>query len=102
MALLPKVGALITVVPPFVLGGTLIFMFGMIGVVGVGILADSLRSQRDLLLLAASLGLSTAVNFAPPALFDALPQSVRILAADGIVIGTIFAVVLNLSLPGKD
>ena len=65
MALLPKIGALIAIVPPFVLGGTLIFMFGMIGAVGVSILADSLRSQRDLLLFAASLGLSTAVNFAP-------------------------------------
>lgn len=102
MALLPKIGALIAIVPPFVLGGTLIFMFGMIGAVGVSILADSLRSQRDLLLFAASLGLSTAVNFAPAALFEVFPQSVRILAADGIVIGTIVAVVLNLVLPAKD
>jgi NCS2 family nucleobase:cation symporter-2 len=102
MALLPKIGALIAIVPPFVLGGTLIFMFGMIGAVGVGILADSLRSQRDLLLFAASLGLSTAVNFAPPTLFEVVPQSVRILAADGIVIGTVVAVVLNLVLPAKD
>jgi uracil-xanthine permease len=102
MALLPKIGALIAIVPPFVLGGTLIFMFGMIGAVGVGILADSLRSQRDLLLFAASLGLSTAVNFAPPTLFEVVPQSVRLLAADGIVIGTAVAVVLNLVLPAKD
>jgi xanthine/uracil permease len=40
-------------------------MSGMIAAVGVGILADSLKSHRDLLLIAASLGLSTAVNFAP-------------------------------------
>jgi xanthine permease len=99
MALLPKIGALIAIVPPFVLGGTLIFMFGMIGAVGVGILADSLRKQRDLLLFAASLGLSAAVDFAPPALFASLPESVRILAADGIVVGTIVAVVLNVVLP---
>jgi uracil-xanthine permease len=102
MALLPKIGALIAIVPPFVLGGTLIFMFGMIGAVGVGILADSLRKQRDLLLFAASLGLSAAVDFAPPALFASLPESVRILAADGIVVGTIVAVVLNVVLPVKD
>jgi uracil-xanthine permease len=102
MALLPKIGALIAIVPPFVLGGTLIFMFGMIGAVGVGILADSLRKQRDLLLFAASLGLSAAVDFAPPALFASLPESVRILAADGIVVGTIVAVVLNVVLPVRD
>lgn len=102
MALLPKVGALIAIVPPFVLGGTLIFMFGMIGAVGVGILADSLRSQRDLLLFAVSVGLATAVNFAPPTLFQSVPDSLHILAADGIVIGTVVAVGLNLLLPNKD
>jgi uracil-xanthine permease len=102
MALLPKFGALIAVVPPFVLGGTLIFMFGMIGAVGIGILSDSLKSQRDLLLFAASIGMSTAVDFAPPVLFEIVPPSLRILAADGIVVGTVVAVVLNLLLPEKD
>jgi len=102
MALLPKVGAMIAIVPPFVLGGTLIFMFGMIGAVGVSILAGSLKSQRDVLLFAASVGLSTAVNFAPPTFFEILPQSIRILASDGIVVGTIVAVALNLVLPDRD
>ena len=102
MALVPKIGALVAIIPPFVLGGTLIFMFAMIAAVGVGILADSMKNQRDLLVLAASLGLAMAVDFAPPALFDALAPSVRILAADGIVVGTVMAVVLNLVLPSKD
>jgi xanthine/uracil permease len=102
MALMPKVGASIAIVPPFVLGGTLIFMFAMIGAVGIGILAGSLKGQRDLLLVAASLGLSTAVNFAPQALLEPLPQSARILAGDGIVIGTITAVALNIVLPSRE
>ncbi len=99
MALVPKIGALIAIVPAFVLGGTLIFMFGMIAAVGVGILADSMKSQRDLLLLAASVGLAMAVDFAPPALFDQVAPSLRILVADGIVVGTVTAVLLNLVLP---
>jgi NCS2 family nucleobase:cation symporter-2 len=99
MAFLPKIGAVIAIVPPFVLGGTLIFMFGMIAAVGVGILADSLRNHRDLLLVAASVGLSTAVNFAPPALLQSVPDSLRILAGDGIVVGTVTAILLNLLLP---
>lgn len=102
MALLPKIGAVIAIVPPFVLGGTLIFMFAMIAAVGVGILADSMRTQRDLLLLAASLGLSIAVNFAPPTVFEMVPQSIRILGSDGIVVGTVMAVLLNLALPHRD
>ncbi len=99
MALVPKVGAVIAIVPPFVLGGTLIFMFGMIAAIGVGILADALKSQRDLLLLAASVSLAMAVNFAPPAVFASVTPSLRILASDGIVVGTVVAVLLNLVLP---
>jgi NCS2 family nucleobase:cation symporter-2 len=102
MALVPKIGALIAIVPPFVLGGTLIFMFGMIVAVGAGILADSMRSQRDLLLLAASVGMAVAVDFAPPAVFTHVVPSLRILASDGIVVGTVTAVALNLLLPNKD
>ncbi|HEX5226609.1 MAG TPA: hypothetical protein VFW44_02825, partial [Bryobacteraceae bacterium] len=93
------VGAVIAIVPPFVLGGTLIFMFGMIAAVGVGILTDSLRSHRDLLLLAASFGLSTAINFAPPSLLASVPPTLHILAGDGIVVGTVTAILLNLLLP---
>jgi uric acid transporter len=102
MAFIPKIGALIGIVPPFVLGGTLIFMFGMIAAVGAGILTGSMKSQRDVLLLAASIGLSMAVDFAPPAIFEQLNPSLRILASDGIVVGTVMAVLLNLILPRQD
>ena len=99
MALMPKIGLAIGVVPTFVLGGTLIFMFGMIVVVGVSILAESLRSQRDLLIVAASVALSTAINFAPAVVFDVFSPSVRLLATDGIIIGALTAVLLNLAIP---
>jgi uracil-xanthine permease len=99
IALLPKVGAVIAIVPAFVLGGTMIFMFGMIAAVGIVILADSVRSQRELLLLAVSFGLATAINFGPSSLFASLPSALRILAGDGIVVGTFTAVLLNLLLP---
>ncbi len=99
MALVPKIGLAIGIVPTFMLGGTLIFMFGMIVVVGVNILAESIRSHRDILIVAASVALSTTVSFAPPAVFDACPPSVRLLAGDGIIIGTLTAVLLNLAVP---
>jgi xanthine/uracil permease len=99
MAFFPKFAAVISVIPPFLLGGTLLFMFGMIAVVGVRILSQAMRSQREVLLVAVSVGLSTIVNFAPAPVFEMFPGAVRILAADGIVVGTLAAVVLNLVLP---
>lgn len=102
MALVPKIGAIIGIVPPFVLGGALIFMFGMIGVVGVRILAESMKTQRGSLLFAASLGLGAAATFANPAAFAILPASIRLLASDGIVVGMVTSVILNLVLPRDD
>jgi uracil-xanthine permease len=99
MAFVPKIGAVIGIVPPFVLGGTLVFMFGMIAVVGIKIISGTLKSQRDILILAGTFGLCAVVDFAPPALFELLPSALRIIAADGIVVGTMAAVLLNLLLP---
>jgi NCS2 family nucleobase:cation symporter-2 len=99
MAFFPKISAIIGLVPPFVLGGTLVFMFGMIAAVGIRIISEAMRSQRDLLVLAPAIGLCAVVNFAPPAVFEIFPPALRILAGDGIVVGTLAAVLLNLALP---
>lgn len=66
MALIPKIGAILTIVPPFVIGGTLIFTFGMIVSAGVGILVGSMKGQRDAVLVAASIAMSAAATFMPP------------------------------------
>jgi uric acid transporter len=99
MAFLPKIAAIVGMVPPFVLGGTLVFMFGMIAVVGIKIISDEMQSQRDLLVLAAAFGLCAVVNFAPPTVFEIFAPTLRIIAGDGIVVGTLTAVLLNLALP---
>jgi len=101
MAFLPKIGAVVGMIPPFMLGGTLVFMFGMIVVVGIKIVSQALEEQRDVLILAASVGLSMVVNMAPAQVFEVFPATMRILAADGIVVGILLAVLLNLALPAK-
>jgi uracil-xanthine permease len=101
MAFLPKIGAVVGMIPPFMLGGTLVFMFGMIVVVGIKIVSQALEEQRDVLILAASVGLSMVVNMAPAQVFEVFPAAMRILAADGIVVGILLAVLLNLTLPAK-
>lgn len=102
MAFLPKVAAVVGMIQPFMLGGTLVFMFGMIVVVGIKIVSQSLEQQRDTLILAASVGLSSVVNLAPAQVFEVFPAAIRILAADGIVIGILVAIILNLVLPSEN
>jgi NCS2 family nucleobase:cation symporter-2 len=101
MAFVPKLAAVIGVIPPFLLGGTLLFMFGTIAAVGIRILAQAMGGHREFVLVAASVGLGMIVNFAPPPVFDVFPAAVKILAGDGIVVGTLAAVVLNLALPAE-
>jgi len=101
MAFFPKLGAAVGMIPPFLLGGTLLFMFGMIVVVGIKILTTTSLNQREALLIAISVGLSMITNFAPASVFDMLSPSIRILATDGMVVGTLAAVLLNVVMPGR-
>jgi uric acid transporter len=99
MALVPKIGAILTIVPPFAIGGTLIFTFGMIVSVGVGILAGSMKSQRDAVLVAASIAMSASATFMPPQVSELITPSLRIILGDGVVMGIITAFLLNLLMP---
>jgi xanthine/uracil permease len=68
----------------------------MIVAVGEKLLAEALESQNDVLMLTASLGLSAAVSFAPAGVFEARRPFFQILAGDGIVVGTLSAIGLDL------
>jgi xanthine/uracil permease len=99
LAFFPKLGAVVGVIPTFLLGGTLLFMFGMIFIVGLRILSTASLTHRDILLVAISVGLAMITNFASTSVFDTLPSSVKIIATDGMVVGTMVAILLNLILP---
>jgi NCS2 family nucleobase:cation symporter-2 len=102
MALVPKVGAIIALMPNAVLGGVLLFMFGMVASVGVDIIGRNMTSRRDAVILAASLGLGLGIQAAPPGAFDIVPQAMRILVTDGIVMGILLAMLLNLVWPKEE
>jgi NCS2 family nucleobase:cation symporter-2 len=102
MALVPKVGAIIALMPNAVLGGVLLFMFGMVASVGIDIIGRNLTSRRDAVILAASLAVGLGIQAAPPGAFDVIPQALRILVTDGIVMGILLAMFLNLVWPKEE
>lgn len=102
MALIPKVGALIALMPNAVLGGVLLFMFGMVASVGIDIIGSNMRARRDAIIVAASLAVGLGIQAAPPNAFDAIPQAVRVLVTDGIVMGIMLAMLLNIAMPRED
>ncbi|QHQ36651.1 uracil-xanthine permease family protein [Algicella marina] len=104
--LVPKVGGVIRTVPIEVLGGGVIVMFGMVVAAGVSMLSDVNWNRRNMVIFATALsvglGLQLEVlNMAPgaPNALQYLPDSLRVLAASGILPAALIAIVLNLILP---
>ncbi|MBT2290169.1 purine permease [Paenibacillus albidus] len=98
LGLLPKLAALTTVVPNAVLGGAMIVMFGSVAASGISILSEvDLRKDGNLLIAACSIavGLGSATL---PAMFDQLPEFAKMLMQNGIVSGSLTAIVLNIFL----
>lgn len=102
LGLLPKIAALATIIPTAVFGGATVVMFGMVVSSGIRMLRDvDFSSNSNLLIIACSvsLGLGTTVV---PDLFAVLPPMLRILVNDGIITGSLSAIILNLLLTKRE
>jgi xanthine permease len=96
LGFIPKIGALTTIIPTSVLGGAMIAMFGMVIAYGIKMLSKvNFASQENLLIIACSVGIGLGVT-AVPDLFAQMPSSIRILTDNGIVAGSITAILLNI------
>jgi xanthine permease len=96
LGLVPKIGALTTIIPSAVLGGAMIAMFGMVIAYGIKMLSRvDFTSQENLFIVACSVGMGLGVTVVPD-IFSQLPASIQILTSNGIVAGSVTAIVLNL------
>lgn len=95
LGLIPKLGALMTAVPLFVLGGAGIVMFGMVAATGIRILGTvDYKSNNNLFIIAITIGMGM-IPLVAPAFFQKLPSELEPLLKSGIVLAAITAVVLN-------
>jgi NCS2 family nucleobase:cation symporter-2/xanthine permease XanP len=98
LGLLPKLGALVAVMPPAVLGGATVVLFGLVAIAGVRIVAQGGFSGRTMLILAVACGLGLGVQTVPGALAQ-LPQAWQPILGSPLIVGTMSALILNLVLP---
>ncbi|RED45851.1 uracil-xanthine permease family protein [Aestuariispira insulae] len=96
--LVPKVGAVISVMPNAVLGGAAIVMFGMIAGTGLKLLSDVVMNRRNMVIIAMSLGIGLGLKSVPEAVAG-LPGSVSVLLTSGLLPAAAVAILLNLILP---
>jgi len=114
MGLLPKLAAVVSVMPKPVLGGATLVMFGMVAVAGIRIASSGGLPPRDQFILAVSLAIGVGLSTVPGALsgLDAAAkgasgslavalQSMAVVAKSGLAVGALVAVGLNLLLPDE-
>ncbi|WP_010677077.1 nucleobase:cation symporter-2 family protein [Bacillus timonensis] len=95
LGFIPKVGAFTTVIPTPVLGGAMLAMFGMVISAGIKMLSKvDFSSQENLLIMACSIGMGLGITTVPT-LFTNLPEGIQTLTSNGIVIGSLTAIVMN-------
>ncbi|SIS42565.1 nucleobase:cation symporter-2 family protein [Salimicrobium flavidum] len=96
LGFIPKIAAITTIIPTPVLGGAMLAMFGMVIAQGIKMLSPVIQdSAENSMIVACSIGMGLGVT-AVPELFTALPSGVQILTSNGIVAGSMTAIILNI------
>ena len=98
-AFIPKIGALFTIIPASVIGGSLVMVFAMISISGINLITKEPLKNRNSVILAVSLGLGYGLGNVPEAL-TIFPESIKLIfGGSGIVVSGTIAVLLNIILP---
>lgn len=96
LGFIPKFATLTTMIPHPVLGGAMVAMFGMVAASGIKMLGHvDFSKNENLLIIACSVSLGLGVTVVPD-FFGQLPSGLRILVDNGIVAGSVTAIVLNI------
>ena len=97
--LLPKLAALISIMPQSVLGGAAVMMFSSIIISGIQLITKEPLTARNITIVSTALGLGYGIG-ANGAVIAGLPQAVQLIfGGSGIVPAAILAIILNIAIP---
>jgi len=97
--LIPKLGALISVMPQPVLGGAAVMMFASIVLSGIQLITKEPLTTRNITIVSVALGVGYGMG-ANAGILKALPVSVQLIfGGSGIVPAALMAMILNIMIP---
>ncbi len=97
--LIPKLGAIVSIMPQSVLGGAAVMMFSSIVVSGIQLITKEPLNARSLTIVSVALGVGYGMGANPGVLAHA-PQFVKLIfGGSGIVPAAVVAILLNVVLP---
>ena len=96
--LIPKLGALISIMPQAVLGGAAVMMFSSIVVSGIQLVTKEKLNPRSLTIISVALGVGYGMG-ATPGILAHCPEAMRMMFGEsGIVPAAFVAILLNIIL----
>ncbi len=99
--LLPKLAALISIMPQSVLGGAAVMMFSSIVMSGIQLITKKPLTPRSITIVSVALGLGYGIG-ANSGVLSHLPQGVQLIfGGSGIVPAALVAILLNVLLPNE-
>lgn len=97
--LVPKLGALVSIMPQSVLGGAAVMMFSSIVVSGIQLITREPLTPRSLSIVSVALGLGYGIG-ANNGILEHAPQMLSLVfGGSGIVPAALVAILLNLAIP---
>ena len=98
----PKLGAIVSIMPPSVLGGAAILMFAMIAISGINLITHEPLTGRNGIIVAVALGLGFGLGSVPEVL-QVMPEWAKLLFGEsGIVVASMVALILNIIFPKEN
>lgn len=97
---IPKFAAMMTLIPKPVLGGAIIILYSTITAYGIRICSKvDFKDTNNLIIIASSIGVALTITLKPE-LFSSMPNWLVIAFGNGVITGSLLAVLLNLLLNG--
>lgn len=100
LGVFPVIGNLLQQIPPPVLGGATLVMFGSVVAAGIRVMTQTPLGRREMLIVAVSFGLGLGVEAVPDVLKQ-FPMIITNLFGHAVTTGGILAIVLNMILPSE-
>ena len=100
--LIPKLGAIVSIMPQSVLGGAAVMMFSSIVVSGIQLITKEKMTSRNLTIVSVALGVGYGMG-AHATILSKMPEAIQLVfGGSGIVPAAFMAIILNVLLPKDD
>ena len=97
--LIPKLGAIVSIMPQSVLGGAAVMMFSSIVVSGIQLITKEKMTSRNLTIVSVALGVGYGMG-AHATILSKMPEAIQLVfGGSGIVPAAFMAIILNVVLP---